>query len=87
MQSMHSTKTDLVNFLIDLADVAPTITFGKVTRFEYYGNKVFLVQFASGYFAVRAFLGDIFVEQSYEAARQHVPPMIIPIHYPGDIPD
>lgn len=84
---MEKTKADLIEFLINLADVAPDVSFGKVKRFEYYGNRVFLVEFASGYFAVQTFLGDTFVEQSYDAARQHVPPMVIPIHYPGDIPD
>jgi hypothetical protein len=84
---MEKTKTGLIHFLIDLADVAPDIKFGKVKRFEYYGNDCYLVEFASGYFAVHTFLGEISIEKSYEAARQYVPPQVIPIHYPGDIPD
>ncbi len=85
--SMHRTRMGLVNFLINLADIAPDTRFGKLTRFEYYGNDSYLAEFASGTFATQTFMGDIFVESSYEAARQHVPSMVIPIHYPGDIPD
>jgi hypothetical protein len=84
---MEKTKTGLINFLINLADYAPDITFGKVKRFEYYGNDSYLVEFASGYFVAHTFLGEIHIEKSYDSARRFVPPQIIPIHYPGDIPD
>jgi hypothetical protein len=85
--SVNATKRALINFLIDLADAAPHINFGKVRRFECYNTDCFLVEFASGFFAVLAPNGDMYLERSYESARQHVPSMTIPIHYPGDIPD
>ncbi len=84
---MQQTKNGLIRFLIDLADVDPHTQFGKVLRFEYYGNDCYLVEFACGLFAVKTFLGKIHIEPSYEDARQHVPPMVIPVHYPGDITD
>jgi hypothetical protein len=87
MQSVEATKMGLINFLIDLADVEPETLFGRVRRFEYYGNGCYLVEFANGLFATRTFFGDMHIRKSYESARELVPPMVIPIHYPGDIPD
>lgn len=86
-RSVEATKEGLIQFLINLADVAPTTRLGKVKRFEYYGNNCYLVEFSSGLFAVQTFFGEIFIGNSYEEVREHVPPMVIPIHYPGDIPD
>lgn len=87
MQSAEATKVGLINFLIDLADIEPETRFGRVVRFEYYGNGCYLVEFASGLFATKTFFGDMYVRKSYEEAREFVPPMVIPIHYPGDFPD
>ena len=85
--SISATKRALINFLIDLADAAPHMHFGKVKRFECYSTDCFLVEFDTGLFAVLTPTGDIYLERSYDDARRHVPPMTIPIHYPGDIPD
>ena len=87
MESVEATRLGLIHFLIDLADVDPSIQLGKVNRFEYYGNNCYLVEFASGFFAVRTFFGEMYIKRSYDEARQCVSPMVIPIHYPGDIPD
>lgn len=87
MRSIEATKQGLITFLIELADVAPKTRFGKVKRFEYYGNNCYLVEFYNGPFAVQTFFGEIHIAHSYEEVRQHVPPMVIPIHYPGDFPD